>query len=433
MRDESRDSNQAVPDGFESWNAYWTAQGMSWRTEPEIDEERQQFLAARHAIDTDVNHGMYPFSDGEHSISLRRADIEWLVARYCYIAASNGRQDGSQHQQFPSYLDLRGASLRGADLSYIPLPGLQGGLEVGQWVLLTPEQASRVVVHFEGANLTGCDLRGASLRGVSLEHANLYKATLADAQLRGAKCSGAFLRETQLQGADLRLVTFDAETSLDDVVFADGASHSALLADVRWNSVSLARVKWFHLTVLGDEVRTRKPIVEWGRSARLVREDAYDGAMRAYNQLAVALRNQGMTDVANRYTYRAQLMQRAILRLRRRYIQYVGSLFIDLLAGYGFRPGRSILMYLAVILWFANFYVWASHGLFSLGLPPSHVQPLAWYEGLILSVSSFHGRGFQPFQNLNDPIAALAGIQAVFGLIIEVSFIATFTQRFFAR
>jgi hypothetical protein len=66
-------------------------------------------------------------------------------------------------------------------------------------------------------------------------------------------------------------------------------------------------------------------------------------------------------------------------------------------------------------------------------LPPSHVQPLAWYEGLILSVSSFHGRGFQPFQNLNDPVAALAGIQAVLGLVIEVSFIATFTQRFFAR
>jgi hypothetical protein len=51
---------------------------------------------------------------------------------------------------------------------------------------------------------------------------------------------------------------------------------------------------------------------------------------------------------------------------------------------------------------------------------------------LILSVSSFHGRGFfQPVQSLGDPVAALAAIEAVVGLVIEISFIATFTQRFF--
>ena len=63
---------------------------------------------------------------------------------------------------------------------------------------------------------------------------------------------------------------------------------------------------------------------------------------------------------------------------------------------------------------------------------PSTFAPLAWYEALILSVSSFHGRGFfQPVQSLGDPIAALAAIEAVIGLVIEISLIATFTQRFF--
>jgi hypothetical protein len=43
-------------------------------------------------------------------------------------------------------------------------------------------------------------------------------------------------------------------------------------------------------------------------------------------------------------------------------------------------------------------------------------------------VSSFHGRGFfQPLQSLGDPMAALA----VIGLFIAISFIATFTQRYF--
>ena len=50
----------------------------------------------------------------------------------------------------------------------------------------------------------------------------------------------------------------------------------------------------------------------------------------------------------------------------------------------------------------------------------------------MLSVSSFHGRGFFPQSiTLGDTYARLAAIEAVFGLLIEISFIATFTQRFF--
>jgi len=65
------------------------------------------------------------------------------------------------------------------------------------------------------------------------------------------------------------------------------------------------------------------------------------------------------------------------------------------------------------------------------GLPePSTLAPLPWYEALILSVSSFHGRGFfQPLQSLGDPVAMLAAIEAVVGLFIEVIFIAAFTRR----
>jgi hypothetical protein len=65
---------------------------------------------------------------------------------------------------------------------------------------------------------------------------------------------------------------------------------------------------------------------------------------------------------------------------------------------------------------------------------PSKLAQLPWYEALILSVSSFHGRGFfQPLQSLGDPVAALASIEAVIGLLIEISFIATFTQCYFGN
>ena len=59
---------------------------------------------------------------------------------------------------------------------------------------------------------------------------------------------------------------------------------------------------------------------------------------------------------------------------------------------------------------------------------------LSWDEALVLSVSSFHGRGFF-LQNvpLGDAFARLAAAEAVLGLLIEVCFIATLTQCFFGR
>jgi hypothetical protein len=33
---EDDGSKRPVPDGFDSWPEYWKAQGMPWRTEPEM-------------------------------------------------------------------------------------------------------------------------------------------------------------------------------------------------------------------------------------------------------------------------------------------------------------------------------------------------------------------------------------------------------------
>jgi hypothetical protein len=113
-------------------------------------------------------------------------------------------------------------------------------------------------------------------------------------------------------------------------------------------------------------------------------------------------------------------------------LRWLFSGFLALLAGYGYHPGRTLLWYLAVISGFALAYFQATHGVLTFGLSASHVPPPQWYEALVLSVSAFHGRGFfQPVQSLGDPVAILAVGEAVIGLLIEISFIATFTQRFF--
>ena len=119
---------------------------------------------------------------------------------------------------------------------------------------------------------------------------------------------------------------------------------------------------------------------------------------------------------------------RVVLRRQRKYLKYLGSWLLWLIAGYGYRPLRTILIYLCMILGFAASYFAITHTLHT------QTSSLAWYEALVLSVSSFHGRGFfQPVQSLGDPVAFLASIEAVFGLLIEISFIATFTQRYFGK
>ena len=62
---------------------------------------------------------------------------------------------------------------------------------------------------------------------------------------------------------------------------------------------------------------------------------------------------------------------------------------------------------------------------------PYHLQ---WYEALVVSLTAFHGRGF--FSNQftpGDPQSFVAAAEAVIDLLIEISFIATFTQRFFDK
>src|SRR5258708_9682259 len=69
-------------DDPDAWKTYWKGQGWPWRTEPEIDAQRQKYLAERRAIVPDIEKGIYPFKD----VKLSRADVEWLL-----VTHENGR------------------------------------------------------------------------------------------------------------------------------------------------------------------------------------------------------------------------------------------------------------------------------------------------------------------------------------------------------
>ena len=482
MAYEQQPQRPTSVDDREGWKAYWTAQEMPWRTEPEIDETRRRYLAERRAIVPGVEQGIYPFTDLEPKLT--RADVEWLLATH----ESRGKvgpvqwaeEKDKPEDQWRQGLDLRGADLRQVDLSALPLARTQGGLRHVDHALILPErsdlelpetplatraEASSGVrlegaildeAHFECAELNYAQLAGARLRAAHLEGAQLGAADLQDAALSLAHLEGAFLFganlqatgqgaaieahfehadlryanlsnrilvEAHLDDADLRGAAFTDATVLNGAWLGSEMDGVARLADIKWRGANLAQVRWVGVpNAMRQRPHAGKIIRSIPSRSRLLERQR---ALRASRQLAVALRGQGLNDQADRFSYRAHVLQRRVYRIRRQPVSYFGSLLLDLISGYGYKPMRAFIAYVAVISAFAAAY------LVNAQFAAPH---LTWDEALVLSISSFHGRGFfTSGVSLGDTLARLAAGEAIIGLLIEITFIATFTQRFFAR
>lgn len=259
-------------------------------------------------------------------------------------------------------------------------------------------------------------LRGAVLSGAVLQRAHLEGASICWAYLGGK------IEPQQLAPANLKLTFFDTTTHLDGVILGDERRGVISLVDVSWGNVNLAVVDWTPIKMLGDERDAHaQKLQDSGKKHKSRVLTRFQAAVRANRQLAIALQAQGLNEEAARFAYRAQKLQREVSRQQRKFGQYLFSFFLDLLAGYGYKPRRSLLWYLVMILGFATAY-------YAFG----HIPPL---EAFVFSLTSFHGRGFFPGSNisLSDPRVVLAAFEAVVGLLIEISFIATFTQRFFGK
>src|SRR6266700_2557182 len=391
-----------------AWHAYWQAQAQPWRTQPEIGIERQQYLD-EHLTIKEREWERYPFKD----IILDRDDVEWLLANY----NDERRFTGQSYQllQKRNGLDLRGADLRKVDLHDLPLKGVD-------LYNAHLEETDLREVHLERANLSAAYLQDAYLYNAHLEDAYLSEAHLNRADLRAAHLEGTDLSGAHLEGSNLSGAFFTSVTNLKGVHFGNEKSGFVLLAGVRWSDVDLSVVDWTQMNILGDEYQARRREKDNGVAKdSTTRLEEYRTAVRANRQLAVALRREGLNEEAARYAHRAQRLQRVVLRRQRKLGQYLFSWFLDLLVGYGYRPGRTIFWYLAIIFGFAIAY-------FAFG----HLPPL---EAFIFSLTSFHGRGFFPESTLflHDALVILAVFEAVVGLLIEASLIATFTQRFIGK
>ncbi|EFH80954.1 pentapeptide repeat-containing protein [Ktedonobacter racemifer] len=294
---------------------------------------------------------------------------------------------------------LEGAYLNGAHLAKADLSAAR--LEKAYLSAAYLEQANLSVAHLEEGYLNGAHLQKANLSGAHLEGAYLNEAFLEGATLYKAHLERTFLYKAHLEGVKLS-GSHGVDTQLKNVSQSGEPHIGPSLADTQWGNVNLAIVQWIQIDMLGDEYEARQTLHAGKRKDKVTRLEEYEAAVRANRQLAVALRAQGLDEEAARFAYRAQILQRIVLRLQGKLGSYLFSTCLDLLAGYGYKPGRSLLAYLIVIFCFTCLYLF---------IPSAH---LSWDEALVLSVVSFHGRGFLlPNMSLGDAFARLAAIEAV--------------------
>jgi hypothetical protein len=138
------------------------------------------------------------------------------------------------------------------------------------------------------------------------------------------------------------------------------------------------------------------------------------------------LQAQGITDDANRFFYRSRVLQRQLLALYggRRAAAYLASLLLAGLTGYGYRMGRMVGAYVALIAVFAALY----HGCGQAGA--SH---RGWREATVLSITAFHGRVFSAPFTPSSAQSVVTAVEAISGFLFEGLFIAMLAQRVFGR
>jgi uncharacterized protein YjbI with pentapeptide repeats len=327
---------------------------------------------------------------------------------------------------------LNGASLYAAHLEHAYLKG----------ALLEDAILTRAAL--DGADLSSSRLARADLTRASLQGATLSAADLTGATLFEAHLERAILRDAHLSGADLGRATFDATTRLNDAHL-----NLAALYQASFDRTNLAVVSWPEVRYLGDELTASDPhaavvsytvegkrVVKRGKRKRAgTREAEYIAAARAYRSLTVDLRAQGVVRDATRFHFRAEVMSRRVLvhravrQLRSPWVliapllflPWLLSLLLSVVAGYGvYHVWRLAVTYAVVVVAFAGVYVLVGQ--------QAHAG-LSVVDALVLSLTSFHGRGLQPTTSLTDTMRELASLEAILGLLLEGLFIGAFTRR----
>jgi hypothetical protein len=386
------------------------AVGTRWGDQIKEDRQRElQLYLDRWEAETDHRGRRGPFDKqpGEPmGVPLTGADVFWLA-----------EQSERDEQGLLSNLHLEGAFLDDAHL----------------------EGAYLVRVRLEGAYLRGAHLKvaGTSLEETSLVRARLEKVSFDGAQLdevdlREAHLESAWLGEASLKGANLRGAWLDSKTVLRE----EPLDKQTRLGDIQWGgvgAVNLTKIDWSCVPRLGDEHETEaletfdRDTHRMRRKTRAERLADYEAVVRAYRQVSVQLRAQGMSEVADRFLYRSQRWQRRVLWRQGNLLGYLFSLLLAMLSGYGNRIWRIFATYALTVVAFAVIF-------YLIGIPNDPATTMQGHavNALLVSLTAIHGRTF--FEQFAFTVQGwVAAIESIIGIVIEGVFVAMLIQRFFGR
>jgi hypothetical protein len=247
---------------------------------------------------------------------------------------------------------------------------------------------------------------------------------LAGASLFGAHLGGVRLDGARLARVDLREAVFDKSSRLNGAVLT-----GAFLDRVSFDGANLSTCDWSQGDILGDEMTARKAENANGKPKDLAtRLDEFRAAVRANRTLSNALRAQGLTEDADRFAYRAQILQREVLRRQGQWGQLLMSWFLYLTSGYGFRLRNILMAYGGVLLLFSlAFWMMGVHSF------PHEPGWQSFLDCFLVSVSAVHGRTTFELLGAWSLAAWAAAVESVVGIVIEGVFVAMLIQRFFAR
>lgn len=388
--------------------------------ESAITLERQAELEA--AYQANIAAGRPPYAGARLQ---SRDELNWVIAqrgwdvthdsyavKYVLTPQGISAVDADLREAILGRLDLSGVSLRRADLRDTNL------------VHANLSGADLVDINLSEADVGYADLSHANLHSATLLGAHMREAILTDATLRYGDLRGASLPLVNLSGADLVGVKFDSSTILAQAKL----DRRTQLCDVIWSDVQLSQVAWENAPTLGDETGKRRPYAGERPHPEVPTLTRLRNAARTYQQLATALRAQGMDEAAGRYTYRAQVLRRKVFWREGALGRWFFSVSLATLAGYGYKLQRILITYVIALTIFAAIY-------YLVGLPntPSASIPQQLANAYLVSLTAIHGRTFFEQFGIGSSLSWVAAVESVCGLVIEAIFTSMLVQRFFAR
>lgn len=246
-----------------------------------------------------------------------------------------------------------------------------------------------------GINLSHCDLAHCSMRG-----ADLTKANLANARLWNSDLTGANLTEADLSHADLW----------------DARLHNATLWHTNFSGTkSLGKVNFCSSRKLFEKAR--------------IDESGAVSAEESYRNLKQYFISTGRYSDASWASFKEKTMERILLR-KNGHFEYIPSLVMSLLCGYGEKPYRIVLTALLTILAFAFIY----YGLDSVQYLPAPGHSMKWGDYIYYSTITFTTVGYGDIvPKPNTVFRLIAASEAFMGVFVTGLFVFTLARKYSAR